>query len=75
MVGRIYILEDKPRWRIKVCPAFDNTNIDNCAEVDALIKENIRTTVSEIALHVGISYGSAFAIVHIDLGYHKICAR
>jgi hypothetical protein len=58
-----------------ICPAFDNTNIDHCEEVDALIKENMQTTVSEIALPVGISYGSAFAIVHVHLGYHKICAR
>jgi len=55
--------------------AFDNTNIDHCAEVSALIKENMRTTVSEIALLVGISYGLGFPIVHIDLNYHKICAR
>jgi len=58
-----------------ICPAFDNTNINQCAEVDALIKENMRATVSEIALPVGISYDSEFAIVHIDLGYHEICAR
>jgi hypothetical protein len=43
--------------------------------VNALIKEKMRTTVSEITLPVGISYGSAFVIVQVDLGYHKICAR
>jgi hypothetical protein len=45
------------------------------AEVDALIKENRQIAISEIALTVGISYGSAFAIVHSHLSYHKICAR
>jgi len=58
-----------------IFPAFDNTNINHCAEVDALMKENMRTTVSEIALLVGISYGLGFAIVHINLDYHKICTR
>jgi hypothetical protein len=32
-------------------------------------------TVSEIALTVDISYGSAFITIHNDLSYLKVCAR
>jgi hypothetical protein len=45
------------------------------AEVDALIKESKQITVSEIGLTMGISYRSAFALIHDHLGYHKVCAR
>ena len=48
---------------------------DQHAELDTLIKEDRWIIVSEIVLTVGISYGSAFAIIHNNLGYHKICAR
>jgi hypothetical protein len=37
---------------------------DHRAEVDELIKGNRRTSIREIALTVGISYGSAFTIDH-----------
>jgi hypothetical protein len=40
-----------------------------------MIKENRQIMLSVIALTVGISYKSAFAIIHDDLGYHKACAR
>jgi hypothetical protein len=43
---------------------------DHRAEVDALIKGNRRTTVREIALTVGISYGSPFIIDHDYLSDH-----
>jgi hypothetical protein len=45
------------------------------AEVDALSKENRRITVNEIALTLSIISGSAFAIVHDDVGYPRVCAR
>jgi hypothetical protein len=48
---------------------------DQCVEVNALIKGNRRITAREIALTVGISYRSTFAIEHHDLSYHKVCAR
>ena len=31
--------------------------------------------VSEVAAHLDISYGSAYAILHDDLGYRKVCAQ
>ena len=43
--------------------------------MDALIIENRRVFVNENALAAGIRYGSAFAIVHDELGYHKICTK
>jgi transposase len=43
--------------------------------VDALIREDRRLTLARVADIVGISYGSAQATVHDDLGYHKVCAR
>ena len=36
---------------------------------DAMIREDRRITVSEVAAHLDISYGSAYAILHDDLGY------
>jgi hypothetical protein len=50
-------------WCWTIRPAFGITD-DHRAEVDALIKGNRRTSVREIALTVGISYWSAFAIDH-----------
>ena len=48
---------------------------DHHAEVDALIKENRWIMVSDIAVTVGIRYGSACVIILNNLSYHKICAR
>ena len=31
--------------------------------------------VSEVAAHLDIGCGSAYAILHDDLGYGKVCAR
>jgi hypothetical protein len=44
-------------------------------QMDALIIENRRVFVYENALATGIRYGSTFAIVHDELGYHKICTK
>jgi len=40
-----------------------------------MIKENRLIMLSVIALSVGISYKSASAFIHDDLGYHKVCER
>ena len=40
-----------------------------------MIREDRRIMVSEVAAHLDISYGSAYAILHDDLGYRKACAR
>jgi len=44
------------------------------AAVEAIVKENRRVTVHEIAAHLHMSHGSAHHIVH-DLQFHKVSAR
>ena len=41
------------------------------AAVEAVVKENRRITVNEIAAHQGISHGPAHHIVHDVLQFHK----
>jgi hypothetical protein len=59
-------LDNEEQWGWSLTSGID----DHLAEMDALIKENRQTTVSEIELN-----GSAFAIVHDVLSYHKVCAH
>jgi transposase len=40
--------------------------------VDALIREDWQLMLARVADIMGISYGCAQAIVHDDLGYHKV---
>jgi len=42
---------------------------------EAIVKENRRVTVNEIAAHQGMSHGSAHHIVHDVLQFHKVSAR
>jgi hypothetical protein len=41
--------------------------------VDALIKENHWIMVSDIALTLGMRYGSACVTILNNLDYHKVC--
>ena len=43
--------------------------------VEAIVKENRRPTVNEIASHMDMSHGSAHHIVHDVLQFHKVSAR
>jgi len=45
------------------------------AAVEAIVKENRRVTVHEIATHLDMSHGSAHHIIHDVLQFHKVCAR
>jgi len=45
------------------------------AAVEAIVKENRRVTVNEIAAHMDESNGSAHHIVHDILQFHKVSAR
>ena len=45
------------------------------AAVEAIVKENRRVTVHEIATHLDMSHGSAHHIVHDVLQFHKVSAR
>ena len=48
---------------------------DHIGRADAMIREDRLIVVSEVAAHLDISYGSAYAILHDDLGYREVCAR
>ena len=45
------------------------------AAVEAIVKENRRVTVHEIAAHLDMSHRSAHHIVHDVLHFHKMSAR
>ena len=45
------------------------------AAVEAIVKENRRVTVNEIATHLDMSHGSAHHIFHDVLQFHKVSAR
>jgi len=45
------------------------------AAVEAIVKENRRVTVPEIAAHLDMSQGPAHHIVHDVLQFHKLSAR
>lgn len=59
----------KERWSINI--AHGRTH----PQADALIKEDDRNTLAQVAAILGISYGSAQAILHDDSRYCKFCAR
>ena len=61
---------DKPRSG-RPSSAHSSANID---QADALIKENRRITINELAESLGVSEGSAVKIMD-TLGYSKVCAR
>jgi hypothetical protein len=41
------------------------------AAVEAIVKENLRVTVNEIAAHLDMSHESAHRIIHDVLQFHK----
>ena len=45
------------------------------ARADAIMKENRRVTVHEIAVHLDMSHGSAHHTIHDVLQFHKMSAR
>jgi len=45
---------------------------EDSAAVEAIVKENRRVTVNEIAPHLGMSHGSAQRIVREVLQFHKV---
>jgi len=48
---------------------------DHIDRADAMIREDRRITVSKVTAHLDNSIGSAYAILHDDLRYRKVCAR
>jgi predicted transcriptional regulator len=45
------------------------------AAIEAIVKENRRVTVNEIAAHMDMSHGSAHRTVHDVPQFHKVSAR
>jgi len=45
---------------------------EGIAAVEAIVKENRRVTVNEIAARLDMSHGSAHHIVHNVLQFHKV---
>lgn len=64
-------LEDDPRAGR---PSTSTTD-DQVAEVERIVLQNRRITISEIMLEVGISHGSACSILHDKMGMSKVSAR
>jgi len=60
---------DSPR------PGQTNRVVTPEAPVEAIVKENRRVTVNEIAAHLDMSHGSAHHIVHDVLQFQKVSAR
>jgi len=44
-------------------------------QIEQRIRDYRRVTIDEIAIEFNISHGSAYNIVHNDLGYRKVCSR
>ena len=52
------------------------SNADSKVEdARAMILENRRVTIDEVANHFEISHGSAYDIIHNRLGFREVCAR
>ena len=52
--------------------SFTDSNVE---DTRAMILENRRVTIDEVANHFEISHGSAYDIIHNRLGFRKVCAR
>jgi len=44
-------------------------------QIEQRIHDYRRVTIDEIAVEFNTSHGSAYNIVHNDLGYRKVCSR
>lgn len=64
-------LDDEPR----AGRPSTSTSDDKVSEVEQLVLQNRRITISEIVAEVGISYGSVNNILHDDLNMSKVSAR
>lgn len=68
--GRISLDDDPRAGR----PSTSTTD-DKVAQVEQLVLQNRRITMSEIVLELGISYGSVSSILHDVLNMSKVSAR
>jgi hypothetical protein len=52
-----------------------STTEENTERVRAMILDNRRVTVDEVACHLLTSHGYVHEIIHNHLGFHEVCAR
>jgi len=58
------LLEQVYEWTRKFMNGISSVTPETTAAVEAILRENRRVTVNEIAAHLDISHGSAHHIVH-----------
>jgi len=56
------------------CPTTSTTDV-KIQQAREMVPENWRVAINEVACSLQISHGSAYQIIHDELGFHKICAR
>jgi len=56
------------------CPST-STNDEMIQQAREMVLANRRVAIDEVACSLQISHGSAYQIIHDELGFHKVCAR
>ena len=56
------------------CPSTSTTD-EMIQQAREMVLANWRVAISEVACSLQISHGSAYQIIHDELGFHKVCAR
>jgi hypothetical protein len=51
------------------------TTNEKIQQTREMVLANRRVTIDEVACSLQISHGSAYQIIHNELGFHKVCAR
>jgi hypothetical protein len=64
-------VSDEHRSGIPVSVATETVKQQN----EQRFRDYRRITIDEIAVEFNMSHGSAYIIVHDDLGYRKVCSR
>ena len=51
------------------------SNNDKIQQAREMVRANRRLAIGEVACSLQISHGSAYQIIHDELGFRKVCAR
>jgi len=57
-----------------VRPSISTTD-EKIQQAREMVQANLWVTIDEVACSLRISHGSAYQIMHDELGFHKVCAR
>ena len=52
-----------------------STTDEKIQQAREMVRANRRVAIDKVACSLQISYGSAYQIIHEELGFHKVCAR